>query len=447
MKLGLLASGISLSCLLTTCYTLPATAQAVPAPLSLAAAWQQATAHNHQVRGQRQQVAIDQELTQDRQAALLPRVQAAGQYAYLHNLVLFEPRQGLANGEVVPVPPSPHAFNVHLGADWDVYTGGRLQSQVKAQQLTAALETERLRLTEAEVRLRVAVAYLELGRAMQQRHLAESSITEAEKQQRQIQALLRGGVVLRSDLLRADLQLSQRRLLLTEVSNNAVLANQRLNLLMGTPEDQPNVPEALALAADIPPVLAEAAALQQAEAQAPELRMAALDVQRSAARREVVAAAKRPQAALFAEYGYTYPNRLVFPNVAQVYGLGLVGVRAAYNISAFYTDKHADNAAQLAVERQQTAAEEALDDKRLEVKTASVRYQESQERIRIAEQSIGQATENQRIISRTYFNQLALLTDLLDADNQLLQARFDLVTAQAQAATYYYQLQKALGRL
>ena len=67
--------------------------------------------------------------------------------------------------------------------------------------------------------------------------------------------------------------------------------------------------------------------------------------------------------------------------------------------------------------------------------------------MRIAQQNIGQATENYRIVNSTYFNQLSLLTDLLDADNQLLQSRFDLVTAQVLAATQYYQLQKALGTL
>lgn len=449
MKFGQLASVGCLCCSLAATNPLAAGAQALsaPIPLTLADAWRQATAHSPRVQTQRQQVAVEQELTRDRQAARLPQVQVAGQYAYLYNLELFEARHGLQHGEAIAVPPSPHAYNARLGADVSVYTGGRLKQQIAAQQLTADLETERLHLTEAEVRMRVAVAYLELGRARHHRQLAESSIAESERQLQQIQTLFRNGVVLRSDLLRAELRLSQRQLLLTEVTNDATLANQRLNLLMGTPEDQANVPAELVLPPDTAGIVEYAAHLRQATAQAPELRLAALDVRRSEVRQELVTAVRRPQVDVFAEYGYTYPNRLVFPNVAQVYGLGLAGVRATYNLSAFYADRHAENAAHLAVKRQQAVAAEVLDDKRQELKTAGTRYQESRERMRTAEQSIVQATENQRIVSRTYFNQLALLTDLLDADNQLLQAQFDLVTARTQAAIYYYQLQKALGNL
>lgn len=417
-----------------------------PTPLTLPAAWQLATAHNKQVLLQRKQVAIGQELVKDRRMARLPKVQAAGQYAYLNNLVLFEPRHGLANGEGIAVPPSPHAFDAHLGAEWELYAGGRIRSDIEAGQLSAAVETERLALTEAEVRLRVAAAYLELVRSQLNEDLAEATIRESEKQLRRIQALFRQGVVLRSDLLRAELQLSRRQLLHTEIRNTLTLANQRLNLLMGTPEDQPNEPVG-GLPATPPLPTAYAAYLQQARIQAPELKIAGLQTRLSETRLDDVEAARRPHLSLYADYGYTYPNRLVFPNVAQIYGLGQVGAKVSYNLSALYTDRHAESAARLAVERQQLAADEALDDKRLEVKTACVRYQESLERIRVAEQNIGQATENYRIITRTYFNQLALLTDLLDADNQLLQSRFDLVTAQTQAASQYFQLQKALGTL
>jgi len=187
--------------------------------------------------------------------------------------------------------------------------------------------------------------------------------------------------------------------------------------------------------------------LDQAQAKAPELRVAGLQTRLSQLRLDATSVSKRPQVGLFTGYATTYPNRLIFPNVAQAYNLGEVGVRVSYNLTARWLDRHAEKAAEIGVERQRVGQERALDDKRVEVKTAYVRYQETLERIRIAEQSIGQATENYRIVNSTYFNQLSLLTDLLDADNQLLQARFDLVTAQTRAATTYYQLQKAIGLL
>jgi outer membrane protein len=415
--------------------------------LTLDKAWQQAETYNKEVQLQQQQVAISKELIKDRQTERLPRVLTRGEYTYLGALYGYEPKKWLSNPESVPVPPSPHVYSAALRTEWDVYTGGRIKNQIETQAVNAELEGQRLSLTREDIRLRVAQVYLDLKRNLVYRGLTQGNITESERRLRQIQSLYKNGVVLRSDVLRAELQTSRQQLLLTEINNNITLANQRLNILMGAPEEQPNVP-----AEDILPDMALLTSsyedyVRQAQGQAPELRVAGLQTRLSQLRVEASEVIRRPQVGMYAGYSYNFPNRLTFPFVPQVYSFGEVGVRVAYNITGRYYDRHAERAAELGLERQKLAEQNVLDQKREEVKTAYVRFQETLERIRIAQQNIQQASENYRIVNSTYFNQLALLTDLLDADNQLLQSRFDLVTAQVQAATQYYQLQKALGTL
>ena len=412
--------------------------------LTLEEAWQQADAYNKAVLSQRKQVEVSHELVKNTRRERVPRLPVRGEYAYLGGLYGYEPNGGLRNPESVPVPPSPHAYALGLSAEWDVYTGGRIKNNIAIQELNANLDEVRLTQTQQDVHLRVAQAYLDVRRNLDYQGLTQGNVRESERRLKQIQSLYKNGVVLRSDLLRAELQLSQQQLLLTEISNNITLANQRLNLLLGAPEDRPNLPAATSA----PPTVAGTYAdyFQRAQ-QAPELRLAGLQTNLSEQRLAGTAVARRPQVGLFAGYSYNFPNRLTFPFVPQIYSFGQVGLRVSYNILGGLADRHAEKAAELAVERQQLAVEAALDDKREEVKTAYVHYYETLERIRIAEQNIRQATENYRIVNSTYFNQLSLLTDLLDADNQLLQSRFDLVTAQVLAATQYYQLQKALGTL
>lgn len=414
-------------------------------PLTLEQAWTLATAHNKEIQMQRRQVDLSAELVKNRQNERLPRVTTGGSYAYLGGLIAYEPHAGLQNPESRSVPPGPHAYQASVGADWDVYTGGRIKNQIATQVVNEVLETERLALTASDVRLRVATAYLDVQRNREYQALTANNVKESERRLKQIQSLYKNGVVLRSDLLRAELQLSRQKLLLMEIGNTITLTNQRLNLLLGSPEDQVNQLAAVGPAAVLDNTYADY--LDQAQAKAPELRVAGLQTRLSELRLDATQASKRPQVGLFTGYGFNYPNRLVFPYVSQLYSVGQVGVRISYNITARWSDRHAEKAAEIGIERQRLGEEKAFDDKRIEVKTAYVRYRETLERIRIAEQNIGQATENYRIVNRTYFNQLALLTDLLDADNQLLQARFDLVTAHTLAATQYYQLQKAIGLL
>ena len=54
---------------------------------------------------------------------------------------------------------------------------------------------------------------------------------------------------------------------------------------------------------------------------------------------------------------------------------------------------------------------------------------------------------NYRIMQNRYLNQLAILTDLLDANSVRLNVELQLVTARTRVIYTYYQLQKACGRL
>jgi outer membrane protein TolC len=67
--------------------------------------------------------------------------------------------------------------------------------------------------------------------------------------------------------------------------------------------------------------------------------------------------------------------------------------------------------------------------------------------IGVAEVDVAHAQENARIIKNTYFNQTSLITDLLDADVQVLQTRFELATARIVAQNKYYLLQNITGVL
>ena len=81
------------------------------------------------------------------------------------------------------------------------------------------------------------------------------------------------------------------------------------------------------------------------------------------------------------------------------------------------------------------------------VRTAFLRHQEALQRVEALQLSVRQAQENYRIMQNRYLNQLAILTDLLDANSVRLNVELQLVTARTRVIYTYYQLQKACGRL
>ena len=84
---------------------------------------------------------------------------------------------------------------------------------------------------------------------------------------------------------------------------------------------------------------------------------------------------------------------------------------------------------------------------RMDVRTAFLRHQEALQRVEALQLSVRQAQENYRIMQNRYLNQLAILTDLLDANSVRLNVELQLVTARTRVIYTYYQLQKACGRL
>jgi outer membrane protein len=125
----------------------------------------------------------------------------------------------------------------------------------------------------------------------------------------------------------------------------------------------------------------------------------------------------------------------------------MTGIRASFPFTAFYHNYHKTKAAELEYKRQEIEHADTQDAIKQQVKEAYLRYKESLNRIDVARTNIAQAAENSRILNNTYFNQLSLVTDLLDANTQLLQTRFDLEAAQIAAQLQYYRLQEAIGNL
>jgi outer membrane protein TolC len=124
-----------------------------------------------------------------------------------------------------------------------------------------------------------------------------------------------------------------------------------------------------------------------------------------------------------------------------------VTLNLSFHISAFFDKKHNTNTAKQQISLQELAQEQQKQNVRMEVKSAYVKHQEALDRIKALEESLVQADENYRIVKNKYYNQLAILTDLLDANTVRLNSELQLTAAKTNAVYTYYQLQKVSGNL
>jgi outer membrane protein TolC len=91
---------------------------------------------------------------------------------------------------------------------------------------------------------------------------------------------------------------------------------------------------------------------------------------------------------------------------------------------------------------------EALTDRvKTEINKSYQDYKLSVQKINVLETSIAQATENDRLLESKYKNNIASVTDRIDAETLLYQAKINLELAKADAKLAYYNLLKSTGKI
>jgi len=150
---------------------------------------------------------------------------------------------------------------------------------------------------------------------------------------------------------------------------------------------------------------------------------------------------------LYANYNYTYPQISFYPYSNDLWGFGQTGIKVQYAIDNLIKSKHAIAHAQVVSREAQEKADIQKDEIYLQVKEAYLQQQQALERVKTAEQQIIQTTETVRVIRSSYLNQESLLTDLMEAENALLEAKFNLTTAQTDVKVSHIRLLAIVGIL
>ena len=124
-----------------------------------------------------------------------------------------------------------------------------------------------------------------------------------------------------------------------------------------------------------------------------------------------------------------------------------IGIRITYSLSSLY--KNRSNVGErrgneLFFQNEEERLKQQL---RMTIREAYLDHIEAVERVEALNLSVRQARENFRIMQNRYLGQLAILTDLLDANSVLLSAELELTVARVTVIYTYYELLNACGRL
>lgn len=370
----------------------------------------------------------------------LPKVNVGLKGGFVGQPVVFE--HGLSDATYPDAPDWSQNYAIDIVQP--LYEGGRIRGGIRRAEIEERIARLGTQADCAEVKLELLRQYMDLFALWKQGDVLRRNIEESERRLRDIRQMKAEGLITNNDVLRSQMRLTDDRLSLREAIDNARIASQRLDIWMGIDEGTIILPDTTLLHLAVEPTPYEVYVDAACEND-PSLRV--LRAQTDLARNEVrlARATYYPTVSLYAGNALARP---IARTLQDLYNNNWnIGLSISYPLSALYRNRHKVREQQRYVELGRNAEEQRLQQVRMTVRTAFLRHEEAIERVRALELSVRQAEENYRIMQNRYLEQLAILTDLLDADRLRLESQLRLTTARTEVIYTYYELQKVCGRL
>ena len=374
---------------------------------------------------------------------VLPHVAAKGFTKRLTNATLYE-SGGLSDAKSVPPPPASYQANLEAEAAFNLYSGGKHEASIKEFEVKTKMADVSVLQQQGSISLQVVQHYLEILRMSQLDSLYKEQINREKIRLKNINSLYSNGKVTRSDLLRAEINLSNQEFAKKENESDIDIYHNRLNVLLHLPEETKVVLSDSTVVKNLPPLNTMEI---PSEKGAFTLQQASLSTALQLAKVKGANSNYYPTVELFAAYGFNYPNYLVYPYIAHAYSIGFVGVRLQYDVSSLYQNNHKVAAEKQRLQEIKVDESAARDEIRVQITSLQTKMGDMRDKIALAQKNIEQSQVNYKIVSTKYFNQLALLTDLLEADNIYLQSKYKLIEAQTSLLNYYYQILYTTGKI
>lgn len=341
---------------------------------------------------------------------------------------------------------SPHFGNQFIvDASQTIYSGGALTAGIKMSELGLEKAGIASDLTIQQQRFLALSQYLDLEKIANREQVVKSNIQLTKKIISDIEARHRQGVALKNDITRYELQMQTLQLELTKLRNQRAIVNHQLCVSLGIAISDSIVPTEHV--ADKTFARDAHAQWQSAAMSSPTLRMASVDEQMAGQKEKLAKSELLPKVAVVAQNNFNGPITFELPPVNKNLNIWYVGVGVSYPVSSLFKSNKKLRAAKVAVREAQerkTVAQELVGN---QMQAAWTNYQQSYVELQTQQKSVELARQNFEVVNDRYINQLALVTDMIDASNMRLDAELAEVDARINIAYAYYKMKYIAGEL
>lgn len=371
----------------------------------------------------------------------LPDVNASLSVSYNGNVLMTDRDFGNAKGFT-----QPHFGNSFaLEAQQVVYAGGAIDAGVRLAELQKEMNENTVSLTRTQQRFIAVGQYLDLYKISNGIKVYDSNISLTEKLIADISSKQSQGMALKNDVTRYELQMEQLKLGKRKLEDQRSILNHQLCNTLGLKDVvvEPVMDLEAFAAAD----LSEQDLQTTASASSPLIRQSSIGMQIADQQLKLAKSELLPKVAIVAADNFTGPFNYDIPPIDNNFNIWYIGVGVKYSLSSLFKGNKSIRKAKEQV--RQSHDTHAVSHERVNnnMQQAYTMHQQAFAELRTLQKSVELANQNYKVVNNRYLNQLALVTDMVDASNIKLNAELQEVNAQINIAYTYYNIMYVAGNI
>jgi outer membrane protein TolC len=399
--------------------------------------------NNKDVATARRSVATSRQEIEVAKAAKLPDITASLSLNYLGDVTITDRDFSNAFAAHVPHMGNSIGFSVYQ----PVYAGGAINAGIAMANAGNKLSATALQQTQQDVGMQAISCYLELFKASNLLNVYDENIANTQKVLTEMKARHQEGVVLKNDITRYELRLSTLNYDRLTLANRISVLNNDLCILLGLPTSSVIETDISDDLSALPALSSKAEWYDTSLTNSLSLKMIDIKKEINEQQRKALKAEYLPHVGLVAGDSFSGPITFEIPALNNNYNYWFVGVSVDYNVSSLFKTPKSVQKNRLELEELNSSREAVTEHLDRLIDDTYTQYTQAFKMLETEEKNVQLATENYSIVENRYNNQLALLTDMLDASTAKLDAEVRLVNARVNIIYYYYLLKQNSGTL
>lgn len=377
----------------------------------------------------------------------LPDIDASLSVSYIGNVLMTD--RDFSNGNWLKSPHFGNSFSVQ--AQQVVYSGGAITAGIKLAELGKQQAEAGVKFTRQQTRFLALGQYLDLYKVDNRIKVYEKNIELTRRLIADIEEKQKQGMALRNDITRYELQMETLKLGLISLKNNREIINHQLCNALGIDTSMKIVPDTTLTASfgeDKRVGLdGEEAWQRRSLVSSPLIEQSALGVRISEQNEKIAKSEMLPKVAVVAANNFDGPITFELPPIDKNLNVWYFGLGVKYNLGSLYKSNKRVKQQAIATREARESYDVQLERLSNQVQAAYVQYQQTYVELATRKKNVELAYQNYDVINARYLNQLALVTDMVDASNVRLSAELLEVDARIEIVYAYYRMKFAAGEI